>query len=47
MKNQKIKRSGDLIALGVKSTVKGNYSFNQTFEHIYAELGNKKDNEKN
>lgn len=36
MKKQ-IKRPGDLAPRGVKSTIKGNYSFNEVFEHIYNE----------
>jgi hypothetical protein len=36
MKKQ-IQRPGDLAPQGVKSTIKGNYSFNEVFEHIYNE----------
>lgn len=36
MKNQ-IKRPHDLAPKGVSSTIKGNYSFNETFEHIFKE----------
>lgn len=35
--SNKIERTGDLRSLGVKYTVKGNYSFNETFEHIHKE----------
>jgi hypothetical protein len=30
-------REGDLKPLGVKYTIRGDYSFNETFEHIYKE----------
>ena len=30
-------REGDLKPLGVKYTIRGNYGFNETFEHIYKE----------
>ena len=30
-------RDGDLKPLGVKYTIRGNYDFNETFEHIYRE----------
>jgi hypothetical protein len=30
-------RDGDLKPLGVKYTIRGNYSFNETFEHLYRE----------
>jgi len=30
-----ITREGDLKPLGVKYTIRGNYGFNETFEHIY------------
>ncbi len=30
-------RDGDLKPLGVKYTIRGDYSFNETFEHIYKE----------
>jgi uncharacterized protein (DUF302 family) len=36
MKNQ-IKRPHDLAPKGVKYTIKGNYSFNETFQHIFNE----------
>lgn len=32
-----ISRVDDLKPLGVKYTIKGNYGFNETFEHIYRE----------
>lgn len=32
-----ISREGDLKPLGIKYTIRGNYSFNETFEHIYRE----------
>ena len=32
-----IKREGDLKPMGVKYTVRGNYSFNETFEHMFRE----------
>ena len=34
---KKIKRTGDLAPTGVKSTIKGEYNFNEVFEHIYKE----------
>jgi hypothetical protein len=34
MKKQ-IQRPGDLAPRGVKSTIKGNYSFNEVFENIF------------
>lgn len=34
MKKQ-IQRPGDLAPQGVKSTIKGNYSFNEVFENIF------------
>jgi hypothetical protein len=40
-KNKQIQRSGDLNPLGVKHTIRGNYTFNETFEHIYQERLNK------
>jgi hypothetical protein len=36
MKNQ-IKRPLDLAPKGVRSTLKGDYSFNETFNHIFTE----------
>ena len=30
-------RDGDLKPLGVKYTIRGNYGFNETFEHIFRE----------
>ena len=30
-------RDGDLKPLGIKYTIRGDYSFNETFEHIYKE----------
>ena len=30
-------REGDLKPKGVKYTVRGNYNFNETFEHIFRE----------
>lgn len=36
-KKKQIDRPGDLAPLGVKSTVKGNYTFNEVFEHIHKE----------
>lgn len=36
MKN-KIKRPLDLMPKGVSHTIKGNYSFNETFQHIFNE----------
>ena len=37
MKKKPIQRPGDLAPKGVKSTVKGEYGFNETFEHIFKE----------
>lgn len=34
---KEIKRTGDLIPRGVRSTIKGIYSFNETFEKIFKE----------
>jgi len=34
---KEIKRTGDLAPRGVKSTIKGNYSFNEVFQLIYNE----------
>ena len=28
-------RPNDLTPMGVKSTIKGNYTFNEVFEHIF------------
>lgn len=36
MKKQ-IKRTRDLAPRGVRSTIKGNYGFNETFEKIFKE----------
>lgn len=36
-KSKGIYREGDLKPKGVKYTVSGNYSFNETFEHIFKE----------
>jgi len=36
-KLNRIERNGDLKPLGVKYTIRGNYSFNETFEHIHKE----------
>jgi hypothetical protein len=36
MKN-KIKTPHDLAPRGVRSTIKGDYSFNETFNHIFFE----------
>jgi hypothetical protein len=30
-------RPGDLAPLGIRSTVKGDYGFNETFQHILKE----------
>jgi hypothetical protein len=35
--SDKIERTGDLKPLGVKYTVKGNYGFNETFQHMFQE----------
>lgn len=32
-----IQRPGDLAPLGIRSTVKGDYGFNETFQHIFNE----------
>lgn len=32
---KEIKRPGDLAPRGVRSTIKGDYGFNEVFEHIY------------
>lgn len=34
---KEIKRTGDLAPRGVKSTIRGNYGFNEVFEHIFTE----------
>ena len=34
---KEIKRPLDLAPKGVKNTIKGNYSFNETFQHIFNE----------
>jgi hypothetical protein len=36
-KSKVIYREGDLKPRGVKYTVRGDYGFNETFEHIYKE----------
>jgi len=36
MKN-KIKRPNDLMPKGISHTIKGNYTFNETFQHIFNE----------
>jgi len=36
--NKEIKRPGDLAPKGVKSTIKGNYGFNEVMEHIFNEM---------
>lgn len=36
MRNQ-IKRPNDLAPKGVRSTIKSDYSFNETFQHIFRE----------
>jgi hypothetical protein len=36
-KSKVIYREGDLKPRGVKYTVRGNYDFNETFEHIFRE----------
>jgi hypothetical protein len=35
--NNMINRDGDLKPLGIKYTIKGEYSFNETFECIFKE----------
>lgn len=35
--NSKIKRPNDLAPKGVRSTIRSNYSFNETFQHIFRE----------
>ena len=35
--NKGIQRPGDLAPKGVKSTIKGNYSFNEVMQHIFNE----------
>lgn len=34
---KEIQRPGDLAPLGVRSTIKGDYGFDETFEHIFKE----------
>ena len=34
-KKDKIQRPGDLAPKGVRSTIKSNYTFNETFDHIF------------
>jgi hypothetical protein len=36
-KSKGIYREGDLKPRGVKYTIRGNYGFNETFEHIFRE----------
>lgn len=36
-KKKEIQTPGDLTPLGVKSTIKGNYTFNEVFQHIHKE----------
>ena len=36
-KSKVIYKEGDLKPRGVKYTIRGDYSFNETFEHIYRE----------
>jgi hypothetical protein len=35
---KEIKRPGDLTPKGVKSTIRGNYGFNEVMEHIFNEM---------
>ena len=35
--SEKINRDGDLKPKGVKYTIRGDYDFNETFEHIFRE----------
>jgi hypothetical protein len=35
--NKGIQRPGDLTPKGVKSTIRGNYSFNEVMQHIFNE----------
>jgi hypothetical protein len=35
MKKNNVSRPGDLAPKGIKSTIKSEYSFNETFEHIF------------
>lgn len=35
--NNVVNRDGDLKPLGVKCTIRGEYSFNETFEHMFKE----------
>lgn len=34
---KEIKKPNDLAPRGVRSTIKSNYSFNETFQHIFKE----------
>ena len=34
---KEIQRPDDLAPLGIRSTIKGDYGFNETFEHIFKE----------
>ena len=36
-KSKGISREGDLKPKGVKYTIRGDYGFNETFEHIFRE----------
>jgi hypothetical protein len=36
-KKKEIERPNDLAPRGIKYTVKGNYTFNEVFEHIFKE----------
>jgi hypothetical protein len=36
-KSKDVIREGDLKPRGVKYTIRGNYNFNETFEHIFKE----------
>lgn len=40
MTKKKIKRPGDLAPLGVRSTIKGNYKFDEVFKHIFDQIKN-------
>jgi hypothetical protein len=35
--SERINRDGDLKPTGVKYTIRGDYGFNETFEHIFRE----------
>jgi hypothetical protein len=37
-KKKQIQRTGDLAPLGIRSTIKGDYTFNETFEQIFKEV---------